>query len=34
MQHRTQTEKQQKKNLARLWFGCPDWGRAVDYEVV
>ena len=34
MQHKTQTAKQQKKNQARLWFGCPDRGRALDYEGV
>ena len=33
VQATTRTE-QQKKNQARLWFGCPDQGCALDYEGV
>ena len=30
----TRQTEQQKKNQARLWFGCPDLGRALSYEGV
>ena len=35
MQYKLQhKQNNRRKNQARLWFGCPDRGRALDYEGV
>ncbi len=34
MEHKLQHKQNNRKNQARLWFGCPDRGRALSYEGV